>query len=205
MGTRSSISIRNADGSYTGIYCHWDGYLSHNGRILQEHYTNEAKIRQLMELGSISSLGAEIGEQHDFRNPPEGVCTAYGRDRGEQDVGAVTRSTLDGLLNQISQEYDYVWEDGAWQVRWYDTNGGFVPLATAERHQRVNENVNVSSEDFGGLSFRGPAGTALELSRLLRPVVEVSGSPNYLSDFVFALEVACQDAGLLDEDFNEVA
>ena len=59
--------------------------------------------------------------------------------------------------------------------------------------------------DFGGLRFVGPGETAMELAQLLRPVVEVQGAPNYLSDFVFALEVACQDAGLLDEDFNEVA
>lgn len=64
--------------------------------------------------------------------------------------------------------------------------------------------VIVESLDFGGLGFRGPAVTALELATLLRPVVEVSGAPNYLSDFVFALEVRCQEAGLLDEDFNVV-
>ena len=62
--------------------------------------------------------------------------------------------------------------------------------------------VNVNSTDFGGLSFKGPAETALELAGILRPVVERVDSPNYLSDFVFALETACQDAGLLDEHFN---
>ena len=64
------------------------------------------------------------------------------------------------------------------------------------------DRVVVDSGDFGGLGFRGPAVTALELAELLRPVVERVGAPNYLSDFVFALEVACQGAGLLDENFN---
>lgn len=64
--------------------------------------------------------------------------------------------------------------------------------------------VIAESDDFGGLRFVGPGETALELARLLRPVVEVSGAPNYLSDFVFALEVGCQEVGLLDEDFNVV-
>lgn len=64
--------------------------------------------------------------------------------------------------------------------------------------------VTVDSEDFGGLSFTGPAATALEIAELFRPVVEIHGSPNYLSDFVFALEVACQEVGLLDEDFNRI-
>ncbi len=64
--------------------------------------------------------------------------------------------------------------------------------------------IIVESSDFGGLGFRGPAETALEIANLLRPTIEIMGSPNYLCDFVFALEVACQDAGLLDEDFNRI-
>lgn len=115
MATRSSISIRNADGSYTGIYCHWDGYLSNNGRILCEHYTNEDKIRELMALGDISVLGEEIGEQHPFDGPcmfsdPNAYnaykakfgswCKAYRRDRGEPDCEARTLPTLEALLDQ---------------------------------------------------------------------------------------------------------
>ena len=34
MGTRSRIGIRNADDSVDSIYCHWDGYPDHNGRLL---------------------------------------------------------------------------------------------------------------------------------------------------------------------------
>ena len=37
MGTRSFIAQRVGD-EYVGVYCHWDGYLEHNGRILLEHY-----------------------------------------------------------------------------------------------------------------------------------------------------------------------
>jgi hypothetical protein len=147
MATRSSISIRNADGSYTGIYCHWDGYLSNNGRILAEHYTDEAKIHQLMALGSISSLGAEIGDEHPFDAPSimdreayqdyqdryGHMTTAYGRDRGEKNTGAYTRNTLAELMNAIGQEYDYVWEGNGWHVRSYRNDGEFVTLAEAHR------------------------------------------------------------------------
>lgn len=67
------------------------------------------------------------------------------------------------------------------------------------------KDVLVRSDDFGGLSFQGPAETALELADMLRPVVDNAiGGPNYFADFVFALEVACQEVGLLDEDFNKV-
>lgn len=43
MGTHSTISIvnRDQDGNVINIrsiYCHWDGYLDHNGRILFQYY-----------------------------------------------------------------------------------------------------------------------------------------------------------------------
>jgi hypothetical protein len=147
MATRSSISIRNEDGSYTGIYCHWDGYLSNNGRILEHHYANEDKIRQLMALGSLSSLRPEIGEKHPFDNPhkwgtPEHEawenrykdwCTAYGRDRGEKNVAAVTTHTVMDLLDKLGQEYDYLWFDGRWHVRFYATDTRFVTLDEAQQ------------------------------------------------------------------------
>jgi hypothetical protein len=38
MGTRSTIALEFADGTVEQVYCHWDGYLSNNGKILQAHY-----------------------------------------------------------------------------------------------------------------------------------------------------------------------
>jgi len=57
MPTRSRIAILNSDGSVDSIYCHYDGYLSHNGVILAKYYNNEEKIRKLISLGSLSFLG----------------------------------------------------------------------------------------------------------------------------------------------------
>jgi hypothetical protein len=120
MGTRSTIAIQNADGTVTGIYCHWDGYLSNNGRILQDHYTDEAKVRELIALGDLSSLDAEIGSKTDFRNAADGQCVAYGRDRGEKDVDAATFASHAELIEQIGQEYDYLFTPGAgWTVRYF--------------------------------------------------------------------------------------
>jgi hypothetical protein len=121
MGTRSTIAIQNADGTVTGIYCHWDGYLSCNGRILAENYTDEAKVRELIALGDLSSLDAEIGAKTDFNNAAEGQCVAYGRDRGERDVEAKTYASHDDLLEQMGQEYDYLFTPGAgWTVRYFE-------------------------------------------------------------------------------------
>jgi len=61
-----------------------NGYPSNNGRILLDHYQDEDKIDTLLSLGALSSLGPEIGEQHDFEDKARSEwCMAYCRDRGE--------------------------------------------------------------------------------------------------------------------------
>ena len=135
MGTRSTIGIQNEDGSVTGIYCHWDGYLNHNGRILNDYYTNEDKVRELIALGDISSLGAEIGTAHDFDDAPAGVTNAYARDRGERDVDARTAHNWRQFVAENGQEYDYLFTPGAgWQVSTYN---GIYDLARALETETV--------------------------------------------------------------------
>lgn len=118
MGTRSRIAIQNAGGTFTSIYCHWDGYPSGVGVTLAEHYKDEAKVRALMALGNISSLGEEIGEKHGFDDRSHrNWTTAYGRDRDEVDQEAEVSPSLDAL-NELTREsggeYLYVFKDGAW-------------------------------------------------------------------------------------------
>jgi hypothetical protein len=77
------------------VYCHWDGYLEHNGSILHKHYSASPKVNNLIALGDISSLRPEIGEKHAFsrlETPMDdeaydklygNMTTFYTRDRGE--------------------------------------------------------------------------------------------------------------------------
>ena len=119
MATRSNIGILNSDGTVDYIYCHWDGYVEHNGKILNEHYTTENKIHRLMELGDLSVLGPEIGEQQDFERPVKGTCLAYGRDRGETGVEARKCSYVD-YTKEYFEEYVYLFTPGkGWEVRSY--------------------------------------------------------------------------------------
>lgn len=96
MGTRSMIAIQNPySKDVRAVYCHWDGYLEHNGSLLQKHYSNSSKVNNLIALGDLSSLRPEIGEKHTFSRLdstlPEAeyealygnMCTFYTRDRGE--------------------------------------------------------------------------------------------------------------------------
>lgn len=139
MGTRSNIVRENQDGSYDSIYCHWDGYPEHNGKILYEHYQDPAKIAELLALGDLSVLAQEIGEKHDFEwqmaffagglNPADvtgspyyKMCTAYGRDRGEAGTEAkhYTKEQLAEMLQDGWTEWVYFFRvaDG----KWYYTN-----------------------------------------------------------------------------------
>lgn len=138
MATRSTIAIRNDNGTVTGIYCHWDGYFSHNGAILRDHYMDEAKIRELISHGHVSSLAPEIGEVHPFdtynikkedRDPRwKDWCTFYMRDRGETEQNAKTYGSWNDLLNDNGQEYNYLFEpkDGKWYVEYYGNRGELV-------------------------------------------------------------------------------
>lgn len=87
MGTRSFIILPNPKGDYTGIYCHWDGYPKHVGRLLRDHYSKPAAARELIRLGDLSSLGERLRplnpEAHSFDEAERGTTVAYGRDRGE--------------------------------------------------------------------------------------------------------------------------
>ena len=114
MGTRSTISMRNADYTVTSIYCHWDGYIRHHGPILLNHYNTLAKVKALIGLRSLSTLGHIIGEKHHFDErftTDIKPCTSHYRDRGERIKAYV------GPLEGIDwQEYNYLFEDGKWKV-----------------------------------------------------------------------------------------
>lgn len=127
MSTNSSISIETEKGKGKTIYCHWDGYPSHNGKILKENYNTHLKVLALIGLGNISVLGETIGEKVKFegfdsnKHTPS-QCLAYGRDRGETDQEARDfRGTPNDTL-----EYNYLFKDGEWFVAKHESR--FVPL-----------------------------------------------------------------------------
>jgi hypothetical protein len=118
MSTRSLIAVQRGE-EFDSIYCHNDGYPSGVGRKLFNYYQDLAKIDQLIALGDISSLGAEIGTKHDFNRPPDDVVNAYGRDRGEKDIEARHAKSLKELFQHADGsdcEYVYLFKDGAWNV-----------------------------------------------------------------------------------------
>lgn len=121
MSTRSTIGIENGDGTTTYIYCHWDGYLDYNGKMLIEHYDTKEKVEALIALGDLSSLNEKINpdpnREHRFDKPQEDVCVAYHRDRGEEFRQEKIKSSyynIQSMANTWWADYVYLWKDGEW-------------------------------------------------------------------------------------------
>lgn len=111
MSTRSYICKELPNGKYKTIYCHSDGYLDHNGVILNEIFNTEEKVDKLLDLGDLSILGVKTepdkNMEHSFDHRQRNVCVAYARDRGETDVEA-KELTLKEMFNNTWIEYFYV-------------------------------------------------------------------------------------------------
>lgn len=140
MATRSRIGILHKDGSILAHYCHSDGYFSHNGRILEDHWQNRAAIQKLIDLGDMSVLGPKLGKKHDFdwrsgyeKAPGEDYaamfdrinqderaewCLFYKRDRGEKGDLKPKRyaSIHEFAASGDAEEFLYLWDEnrGCW-------------------------------------------------------------------------------------------
>jgi len=136
MATRSTIAVENLDGSVSVVYCHFDGYLSNNGRILQEHYTDRSKVARLMQFGDLSSLGKNIGDS-DGTYRTKDDCVFYGRDGQESDTECRIYETYNDYINRskIYEEYNYILRRvngmDIWFVQSYETEKKFVALTEA--------------------------------------------------------------------------
>jgi hypothetical protein len=146
------IAIENPHSkAVKSVYCHWDGYLEHNGSILNTHYSNSPKVNNLIALGDLSSLRPEIGEKHLFSSielpkdqreaheeAVKDMCTFYTRDRGEtapyKHFGTVKEAVAyyDGSWCEYFYlfKYDDTLESGKWYYRTRE-NGRWKRLATA--------------------------------------------------------------------------
>ena len=112
MATRSVIAKLD-DKGVQAIYCHNDGYLSNNGKILDQHYQNEVKVDNLIAQGDCSSLKDTIED-----------TIFYMRDRGEENKEATNLHNETKLLEFAFESCDaevvYMFAYGSWYV--YDNS-----------------------------------------------------------------------------------
>jgi len=156
MGTRSRIGVMHGN-NCKSVYCHWDGYLDFNGKLLMEHY-DSSKANHLVALGDLSSLRPEVfipeGVEHSFNSPAENITVFYGRDRGETGTEWKTDASFEEFLERADScgaEYYYIMRDGEWYVgNTYKSDkelgGKLVPLAEALADQVIENHELVSAE-----------------------------------------------------------
>ena len=126
MATRSTIALEYADGTVGQIYCHWDGYLDHNGKILLNFYTDPFEVRELLDNGDMSTLDKDVDG-----------CEFY-KERGEDCPQRMYKDFADYRRNGQFEEYNYILRrDGKWYVEFYGEFDG--PLVEAFEFQAVQE------------------------------------------------------------------
>lgn len=149
MGTRSNIAIKRKDNTIESIYCHWDGYLEHNGIILNNFYQDINKINNLINLGDISLLKENVNYdkllKHSFDEPQESVVIAYGRDRGEKGCDKKIYQNMTEYEKSLKgswQEYAYLFDEEKNTWLWgkipFDTNKDIVFKSLQETLEAKN-------------------------------------------------------------------
>ena len=145
MGTRSTIALEFADGTVHQVYCHWDGYLEHNGKILRDWYSNPFILRDLIDLGDVSSLKPTIGTKHAFSHfelraeevagyklLTENMTTFYARDRGEKLIVHKFNDFQDYLAHHQYEEYEYILRQVNGVAVWFVSEHGAIGYVTLE-------------------------------------------------------------------------
>ena len=137
MATRSTIAKLGKDGIIKAVYCHSDGYLEHNGKVLNEYYKDESKVDELLAHGDISTLDQNIGEKLPFNDymlfHEKKQCRFYHRDRGEDLMFNEFESDIEYIewaKDSCNAEYIYMFACGAWYV-YDDYVGKFIELEEA--------------------------------------------------------------------------
>ena len=131
MATRSRIAIENQDGTVTSIYCHWDGYTSGVGKMLEKWYTTQAKVEALIELGNLSSLDETLE-----------TTVAYARDRGEDSHQAIYSNVEELFEDGFGDIVEYVYcftKDGIWLVGTLESNNVAVLSEVLEEEGLIKQ------------------------------------------------------------------
>lgn len=141
MATRATIivEVKGKNHSYEGVYLHFDGYPEGAGQMLVNHYNTDAKVKELIAYGGISSLGEVIGEKLDvFERPGKGQCKFYHRDRGEEiSIEELEYDEISKFADDCGAEFTYLYEGGVWMVKEEPQFKGLMSLLKESTNKKV--------------------------------------------------------------------
>lgn len=132
MSTNSLIALEYPNGGHVEeIYCHWDGYMEHNGVILYAAYNTFEKVKELVDHGDASVIRRNIGKKHNLDDMGDtqardfNWCQFYGRDRNESNCEARVYENFEDYKKTCRTEsYNYLFraDENCWYVRQYEDN-----------------------------------------------------------------------------------
>jgi hypothetical protein len=104
MSTRSFICVEDTVQGYRGVYCHYDGYPSHVGKILAGYHSSMTSALEIVHGPQIRNF------DHD------GTIVRFGD--GTPDDSEVYLGIDDALGSGF--DYVYLFEDGRWKCFGHD-------------------------------------------------------------------------------------
>lgn len=120
MSTHCYIVKKNQDGTYTGVYCHLDGYPNGVGKILSKVYATDEQVDRLLSFGDLDHLGSMIGSKHFWYRECSARCRNWchfeTRDCGTpwEQAAPKTFADLFDHIRKTAAEWVYLWSDGKW-------------------------------------------------------------------------------------------
>lgn len=101
MSTRATIAVRRPDEHYEAAYLHFDGYPSHTGESLKQHYSTRSLAEGLVASGDLRCIDRGTGavERYSNRNAPAVLPT---------------KDALIDFARNCDAQYLYVFDAGTW-------------------------------------------------------------------------------------------
>ena len=121
MSTRCAIGLLRPNGTVLTIYNHHDGYPSGVGVCLLESYANEERIKALLELGSISSIGKYLSKEEQPKDAEhDDICDPYCLGEFEETTQIMVYPNKEKFtweaIDDMDADYLYLFEGGRWLV-----------------------------------------------------------------------------------------
>ena len=104
MGTRSNVAYATEDNKIVASYCHYDGYIEHNGVMLLKYYNGEKQARDLVDNGYMSSLQPTIDQINE------------GRVHEDKPIEYRNEFIFMNDLEALWDEFVYLFKEGKWYV-----------------------------------------------------------------------------------------
>jgi len=109
MSTRSAIGFYDEAGMFKAMYCHYDGYPNHVGKILVEHHNSLSAAHNIVEGSQIRNF------DHD------GTIARFGDGDGAAELFETVTEALDS-------GFDYAYVYNVEQMRWICFGRDPLPL-----------------------------------------------------------------------------